>query len=133
MVAPAAALRFRGVWLALGYGLVAATAWGSLTPQPPYAVFTSADKIVHAGTYGLLTLWFGQLYPGWRREAAVVVAFTALGVALEFAQAYWSVFRHFDWFDAGAAAMGALGAWAILQTSIGDSLARLDAYLARRG
>lgn len=127
----AAAFRFRAVWLAIGYGLVAATAWGSLTPHPPYVLFIAADKIVHAGTYGLLAFWFGQLYPGWRGQAVVVIAFTALGVALEFAQAYWSVFRHFDWFDAGASAVGALVAWGLLQTPAGRLLACLDARLAR--
>ncbi len=131
MAPPAAAFQFRAVWLAIGYGLVAATAWGSLTPQPLHAMFTAADKIIHAGTYGLLTFWFGQLYPGWYREALVVLAFIALGVALEFAQAYWSVFRHFDWYDAGASALGALVACGLLRTRAGHALARVDARLAR--
>lgn len=125
------AFRFRAVWLAIGYALVALTAWGSLTPQPPHVVFTVGDKIIHAGTYGLLTYWFGQLYPAWRAQAGIVLAFTALGIALEFAQAYWSVFRHFDWFDAGASAVGALVGWALLQTRAGRALACLDARLAR--
>lgn len=127
-----APLRLRALWLAIGYGLVAATAWGSLTPHPPHAVFIAGDKVIHAVTYALLAYWFGQLYPGRRRQALVVLAFTGLGVALEFAQAHWSVYRHFDWLDAGASAVGTLAAWGLLQTRAGHVLARLDERLAPR-
>jgi VanZ family protein len=125
------ALRLRALWLAIGYALVVATAWGSLTPRPPSIAFAAGDTLLHGGAYALLAFWFGQLYPGWRRETVVVVAFIGLGVALEFAQAYWSIYRHFDWWDAAASGAGVLSAWLLLQTPLGWALAWLDSRLAR--
>ncbi len=123
---------WRGLWLAVGYALIAATAWGSLTPRPPALAFAAGDKVVHGAVYALLAYWFGQLYPGWRREAVVVGALIALGIALEFAQAYWSIYRHFDWWDATSSATGVVGAWAVLQTPLGRVLAWIDIRLPRR-
>lgn len=130
MFGSGARLRYRGLWLAIGYGLILATAWGSLDPDPPGWAFTAGDKALHAGTYMLLTFWFGQLFPGWRRELGLVAAFTLLGVALELAQAWWSVYRHFDLADAAASALGALVAWGLLRTPLGRLLGWLDAQLA---
>ncbi|MDZ7747980.1 MAG: hypothetical protein U5K43_03330 [Halofilum sp. (in: g-proteobacteria)] len=127
------ALRYRRLWLVIGYLLVAATAWGSLHPQPPAWAFSAGDKLLHAATYALLTFWFGQLYPGWRRQLGLAAAFTLLGVGLEVAQAYTSVYRHFDLADAGASGVGTVAAWALLRTRLGGALAALDARLDRRG
>ena len=123
-------LHYRGAWLAIGYALVGATAWGSLHPDPPGWAFLAGDKLLHGATYALLTFWFGQLYPGWRRELGLVAAFALLGAALEVAQAWWSVYRHFDLADAAASALGALAAWALLRTPVGRALERLDARIA---
>jgi VanZ family protein len=130
MGSAAAAFRFRALWRAVGHGLVLATAWGSLTPRPPELAFAAGDQVIHAGAYGVMALWFGQLYPGWRREACVVAAFIGLGIALEFAQAYWSIYRHFDWYDAAASAVGAVSAWALLHTRVGYLLQWLDTRLS---
>lgn len=125
-------LHYRAAWLAIGYGLVAATAWGSLTPAPPSWAFAIGDKILHGATYALLTFWFGQLYTGAGRQALLVVAFSLLGVLLEVGQAYSSVYRHFDIADALASAIGAAVAWALLRTLLGRVLARVDAWLVER-
>lgn len=125
-------LRYRAFWLAIGYALVAATAWGSLTPAPPEWAFAAGDKILHGATYALLTFWFGQLYTGARRQALLVLVFALLGVVLEVGQAYSSVYRHFDVADALASAVGAGIAWGGLRTLLGGVLARLDAWLVER-
>ncbi len=126
------ALRFRGLWLAIGYALVVATAWGSLTPSPPDWAFAAGDKVLHAATYVLLTFWFGQLYPGILRQALLVAVFALFGTVLEVGQAYSSIYRHFDIADAVASALGAALAWALLRTLLGRMLVRVDAWLQRR-
>lgn len=125
-------LHFRPLWLAIGYALVAATAWGSLTPRPPEWAFAFGDKLLHGATYALLTFWFGQLYRGAGPQLLLVLAFSVLGVLLEVGQAYSSVYRHFDLADAAASALGAVLAWAVLRTAIGDLLPRLDGWLVAR-
>jgi VanZ family protein len=125
-------LRYRSLWLAVGYALVGATAWGSLTPAPPEWAFAMGDKVLHAATYALLIFWFGQLYPGPGRQALLVVAFSVFGVLLEVGQAFSSVYRHFDLADALASALGAAVAWGMLRTGLGRALARFDAWVMAR-
>jgi VanZ family protein len=125
-------LHYRPLWLAIGYALVAATAWGSLTPVPPQWAFALGDKLLHGATYALLTFWFGQVYRGVVPQLLLVLAFSVLGVLLEVGQAFSSVYRHFDLADAAASALGAVLAWALLRTAVGDALTRLDGWLAER-
>ncbi len=127
-----AGLHYRPLWLAIGYALVAATAWGSLTPVPPEWAFALGDKLLHGATYALLTFWFGQIYRGPGPQLLLVFAFSVLGVLLEVGQAYSSAYRHFDLADAATSALGAVLAWGLLRTAIGNSLMRLDAWLAAR-
>lgn len=127
-----AGLHYRPLWLAIGYALVAATAWGSLTPMPPEWAFTLGDKLLHGATYALLTFWFGQIYRGPAPQLLLVFAFSALGALLEVGQAYSSAYRHFDLADAAASALGAVLAWGLLRTAIGDALIRFDGWLAER-
>ena len=124
------ALRYRGLWLAIGYALIALTVWGSLDPRPPAWAFVLGDKVLHGATYLLLTFWFGQVYDGWRRQLGLVLLFALFGSALEVAQAYASVYRHFDLADAFASALGCLGAWVLLRTFLGRILVRVDAWMA---
>lgn len=123
-------LHYRGLWLAIGYLLIAATVWGSLTPVPPGWAFALGDKLLHGATYALLTFWFGQLYTGRARQLLLVLAFSLFGVLLEVGQAYSSVYRHFDLADAAASAIGAAVAWLVLRTVAGHALERLDRWLA---
>jgi VanZ family protein len=123
---------YRALWLALGYAMIALTVWGSLDPAPPRWAFTFGDKLLHGATYAGLTFWFGLLYPGRWRQAALVLAFTALGALLEVVQAYWSIYRHFDVADAAASAAGSGMAWGALRTGVGRVLADLDGWLAHR-
>ena len=126
-------LHFRPLWLAIGYALVAATVWGFLTPVPPELAFALGDKLLHGATYALLTFWFGQIYRGAGAQLLLVFAFSLFGVLLEVGQAYSSAYRHFDLADAAASALGAVLAWGLLRTVIGNALTRLDNRLAARG
>lgn len=98
-------LRGRAVWLTLGWVMVAAVVWGSLTPAPPSA---GNDKLGHFAVYGVLMFWFAQLY---LRRLAWAAGFIALGIALEFAQG-WLGYRSFELYDMLANALGVLLGWA---------------------
>ena len=101
----------RPVWLALGWGLVAAIVWLSLTPSPPKVDFEQSDKVGHFLAYGSLMFWFSQLYVARRTRLAYAAAFAAMGVALEFIQG-WTGYRDFEVYDMLANGTGVALGWA---------------------
>ncbi len=88
-------LRWRPLWLALGWVLAAVILALSLMSGPPQPIwFAHADKLEHALAFFLLTAWFIQLYRGPRRWAHAAL-FTLFGVAIEFLQGAGGI-RHFE-------------------------------------
>ena len=55
-------LILRRLSVAVGWALVGAILWLSLTPQPPHVDFEQSDKVGHFIAYGGLMFWFCQLY-----------------------------------------------------------------------
>lgn len=99
-------LRYPWLWWVFGSLLVAGVIFGSLLPGAWVPGFSLSDKLLHAGSYLILMLWFAGLY---RRERHYIVAASlfALGFALDFAQGM-SPYRDFDWLDVSANAGGIL-------------------------
>lgn len=129
--APGAVLRFRFLWLAIGYYLVASTAYNSLHSHPPAWAFVAGDIWLHASTYFILTFWFGQLYPGRLRQIGVALAFVGFGAILEYMQAEMIVYRLYEFSDLMANTAGAGFAWLALRTPAGWVLSLIDAGIAR--
>jgi VanZ family protein len=101
----------RPLAVALGWLLVAAIIWLSLTPSPPSLDmgFDQADKLEHFFAYGSLMFWFAQLYVRNPVRLAYAAGFVALGIALEFIQAH--VGRDFELADMAADAAGVAIGW----------------------
>jgi len=99
-------LRYPWVWWTLGWLLVAGVAVGSLMPGSWVPGFSPRDKLLHAGSYLILMIWFSGLY---RRERHLVIALLllALGFALDVAQEA-TPSRVFDLRDVAANAGGIL-------------------------
>ena len=110
------ALRYPWLWWALGWLLVAGVSVGSLIPSDYLPGFSVKDKLLHAGAYGLLMLWFGGIY---RRERhwQVALGILALGIALDVAQAGTAT-RQFDLRDIAANAGGILAAFVLLRLGL---------------
>ena len=106
----AGAFLTRKLGLAVGWLMVAAIVWLSLTPSPPKLDVTLGDKLGHFGAYGALMFWFCQLYTRRATLIAHAMAFVAMGIALEFLQDA-SGFRSFELLDMGANALGVLLGW----------------------
>ena len=100
----------RGFWLTVGWAMVAAVVWLSLTPAPPKLDFEQSDKLGHFLGYGVLMFWFSQLYRNWAR-AAYGMGFIAMGIGLEFAQGRLG-YRTYEVFDMYANSLGVLLGWA---------------------
>lgn len=124
-------LRWRPLWLGLGWLMVAGVVYLSLMPDPPQPVtFPFVDKAEHAAAFAWLALWFLQLVAA-RRRRFVVAALLLLGGAIEIAQSFTPT-RQFELADLGADAVGiAVGAW-LARTALGKMLAALERQLVSR-
>ena len=100
----------RPLWLALGWGWVAAIVWLSLMQSPPTIDIAQGDKLGHFLAYGILMFWFCQLYPERRTRLGYALGFAALGVGLEFAQRALG-YRSYEAFDMLANALGVVLGW----------------------
>jgi VanZ family protein len=97
--------------VAVGWAMVAAVIWLSLTSNPPKVDIEQGDKLGHLASYGTLMFWFSQLYVRKRTQALYALGFAAMGVALEFAQGATGE-RSFELADMLANALGVLCGWA---------------------
>src|SRR5262245_14999405 len=77
-------LRFRRLWTAIGYVLIAFVVYSSLTPTPITIPVKHGDKYGHVLAYGALMFWFAQLHVASRARVLWACAFVAMGIALEF-------------------------------------------------
>jgi len=83
-------LKFRFIWLALGYSLVSLVVYLSLTSTPVEMAeaFLHQDKLFHAFAYFVLMAWFAQIYHDKFQRNMVAVVFIFMGVALEYFQSF---------------------------------------------
>lgn len=112
-------LKLRKPWLALGWLWVAVVLYLSLMPHPPEPVrFPGIDKLQHAFAYGLLMLWFCQVYVRRTQRLFAAVLLAALGMVVELLQGMTG-YRHFEPGDMVANATGVLLGWVWARTSMG--------------
>lgn len=124
-------MRYRRLWLALGWSIVAAIIWLSLTPSPPKLDVTLGDKLGHFGAYGTLMFWFCQLYARRAARAAYAAAFITMGIALEFIQGATG-YRSFEIFDMVANTLGVLLGWGSAALSGADLMQRIERRAAKQ-
>jgi len=123
-------LQYRSIWLAAGWLLVGLVVYLSLMPHPPEPMsFENSDKIEHAFAYGVLALWFCQIYMSAKSRMVLVLALVGLGVALEYVQG-WTGYRTFDVLDMLADAIGVLLGRLLACTSLERVLSCLEKRLA---
>ena len=123
--------KFRNAWRALGWLGIAIIVYLSLVPSPPEPVhFENADKLEHALAYGLVMLWFCQLYTQ-RKRLVTGVLLVAMGIAMEFLQRMTD-YRSFEYADMLADGTGVLLAWGLAHTPLGRVYYQLEIYLNRQ-
>ncbi len=124
-------MRFRRLWLFIGFVLVMLVIAVSLMPNPPsVAAFKGSDKLGHFAAYALMMLWFAQIYTGNRARWAIALVFVALGIALECLQRLGG-YRTFEYADMGANTAGVMCALLLAQTRLSRSLAVVERSLIR--
>jgi VanZ family protein len=97
-------LRYPWLWATLGWGMVLAVLAGSLAPADMIGDYRISDKLMHAGAYFALMVWFAGFY---RRglHGLIALVLVALGAGVELAQAGLHT-RQFDVLDMIANAAG---------------------------
>lgn len=101
-------LRYRRIWQSTGVAMILLVVWLSLAdiylPQVPSSL---GDKINHLFAYGVLMGWHGQFFIAMRQRVILAVGLILLGLSMEYLQGV-TAYRHFDWVDACANAVGVL-------------------------
>lgn len=126
---PTRPLKWRSVWFAIGWLLVAVVVALSLAPRLPRVDVgvEHLDKIGHFTAYFALMCWFGFIY---LRNAYVWIAvmLIAMGVLLESAQ-YLLGHRHFEVADIFANTVGVAAGLLFARTRFGGLLVHFERRL----
>lgn len=119
-------LKWRPLWLAIGWALVVAVIALSLAPKLPRVDvgFEHVDKVGHALAYFALMCWFGFLYVR-RAHGWIALLLVLLGVALEIVQ-YIVAYRWFSYADMAANAVGVVGGFLFARTRFAGLLALVE-------
>ena len=105
-------MKLRAIGIAIGWALVAAIIWLSVTPRPIELGVAHGDKLGHLTAYGSVMFWFCQLYARRATRGAYAAGFIAMGVALEFVQLGLG-YRSFEVADMAADALGVALGWIV--------------------
>ena len=124
-------LRYRKLWLSIGYLLIVVVVFLSLTSNPvqidtnlPYQ-----DKLFHALAYFSLTFWFMQIYHIRHLVFQWVIFFLCLGLLLEYLQGFDSN-RYSEVGDMIANTLGVVVAASLAMTPLRFMLARFERHIS---
>lgn len=123
-------LRLTPLWLVIGWSLVLAVVYLSLSHSPPDVGLgiEHVDKIGHGLAYFILMGWFVQIYAAQGKRVAFAVGFVAMGVGLEIIQGMGGV-RYFEYADMIANTLGVVVAFVFSGTSFQYLLSRFEQHI----
>lgn len=124
-------LRFRKLWLAIGYLLIVLVIYLSLSSSPvtidtnlPYE-----DKLFHFIAYFVLTFWFMQIYHIRHYVIAWVALFLCLGLTMEYLQGF-NPYRYGETADMAANTLGVMAGFGLSITPLRYILVKLERYIS---
>jgi VanZ family protein len=124
-------LRYRKLWLSIGYLLIVVVVFLSLTSNP-VQIDTSLpyqDKLFHALAYFSLTFWFMQIYHIRHHVFLWVIFFLCLGLLLEYLQGFDSN-RFGEVGDMVANTLGVFAAVVLSGTQLKFLLVRFERFIS---
>jgi len=108
-------LKYKNLWLFIGYVLIAFVVYQTLTAHPVSAGVEISDKFLHTVGYFVMMGWFVQIYHSKRQKFYWAVFFIAMGITMEFLQDLSGV-RFYEVNDMLANGLGVLLAWGLSAT-----------------
>ena len=123
-------MRYRPLWLAVGFGLVAVVIYLSLAAEAPDPGRIEGVKSGHVTAYFVLMLWFSQIFRAWWQRLLIGVALTLMGIGLEYAQGM-TAHRTFAYTDMWDNALGVALGLAAAFTPLGTALGKVEARIGR--
>lgn len=125
-------LRYRRLWLFIGYALIAIVVYLSLTSSPVHinTGLPYQDKLLHALAYFGLTFWFLQIYHIRHHRFGWVIFFIGLGLLLEYLQGF-DPERYSETGDMFANALGVVAAVMLSRTRFRFILANFERRVTR--
>ena len=120
-------LKFRFLWLTIGYVLVAIVTFLSLTRNPidTGLQFPYEDKMYHAFAYFTLMAWFAQIYHGRMQRYLIAIVFIAMGCSFEYLQSL-DVNRYAEFADIVANSLGVLAGFFLTLTEVKNTLVKIE-------
>lgn len=109
-------LRFKFLWLTVGYLMVLFVIHSSLTSHPVTVDVKFSDKVLHVVGYFGLMGWFMQIYHQRNMRFLLAVLFICMGIGLEFLQDLGGI-RYFEVNDMIANTSGVLLALILMNTA----------------
>ncbi|MCW8854550.1 MAG: VanZ family protein [Gammaproteobacteria bacterium] len=122
-------LKFKPLWLVIGYALIAFVVVQSLTPSPVDIGVQFWDKSLHTVGYFILMAWFMQIYHSKNAKLFWGLFFITMGVGLEFLQDLGGV-RYYEVNDMLANGLGVVIAWLLSYTVFSKVLSWVDSFIA---
>jgi VanZ family protein len=121
-------LRYPWLWKLAGWMLIAGVVVGSLMPGHAIPRMVASDKVLHAGMYFLLMIWFAGLYPR-SRHWWIALGLMGLGLTLDLLQGMTST-RSFDPADIAANVAGIVVAFVLSYRLLEGWCLRMEQWLA---
>lgn len=118
-------------WLAMGFGLIGLVFYLSLTTISMPGGIDHIDKFYHFTTYAVLMGWFAQVFPHFWARICLAVAFTSMGVGIEFLQGLHPM-RYFDTMDMLANLSGVIVAFGLTFTRLGLVFKWIESLFIKR-
>jgi len=120
-------LKFRLLWLFIGYVLVAIVTFLSLTSNPidTGLQFPYEDKMYHAFAYFTLMAWFAQIYHGRTQRYLIAIVFIVMGCSFEYLQSL-DVNRYAELADIVANSLGVLAGFFLTLTEVKNTLVKIE-------
>ena len=118
------------LWITVAWLLVGAIVYLSLMPAPPNVELTDADKLAHLLAYGVVTLWFVQIYESVRSRIVIAAGLVLLGIVVEILQGYTG-YRSLELADMAANATGVALGWVSAPPRTPNVLVRIERYMTR--
>ena len=127
-------LRFRKLWIGIGYVGICLLVYLSLTPMPHHVLkfsienFSAGDKIEHILGFMAPMLWFGQIYWAKTKRLGIGIALAVIAIVLEYGQRAIGGYPNLEYGDIVASIIGIALGGILLKTRLAFLLKTLESW-----